>query len=302
MPYILTRDGDEIMSPKNDFAFRLLFSDPQCKDVLIDLLNTIIPENIQDLHLLDTHLLCSATQREGILDIRARTDAKVQINVEMQLHNLPAMDKRTLYYWAIMYIDQFLPGQKYHELNKTITINLLDYYLLPVDDLHTCFHVHDSKYDIRLSDALEIHFLELPKVHRYAHSYENKDLINWLKFINARNEEELYMAAETKPPIKKAFETLKAMSRNEENKRLYEAREIFLSDQATRVYAAKEEGRVEGIEEGRKEGIEEGREEERITFARNLISLGMDDEFIMKATGLNKPDLDSLKNTRNSNP
>ena len=42
------------------------------------------------------------------------------------------------------------------------------------------------------------------------------------------------------------------MSLDEENRGLYEAREMFLYDQATRMYKAKEEGLEEGMEKSKK--------------------------------------------------
>ena len=77
------------------------------------------------------------------------------------------------------------------------------------------------------------------------------------------------------------------MSLDEENRRLYEAREMFLHDQATRMYEAKEEGLEEGMKIGKKEGKE--------TVAKNLLSKGMDDEFVIETTGLDQSIIDKLK-------
>ena len=95
------------------------------------------------------------------------------------------------------------------------------------------------------------------------------------------------MASEGKPTIQKAYHSLQVMSPDEENRRLYEAREMFLHDQATRMYEAKEEGLEEGMKIGRKEGKE--------TVAKNLLSKGMDDEFVMETTGLDQSIIDKLK-------
>ena len=95
------------------------------------------------------------------------------------------------------------------------------------------------------------------------------------------------MAAEGKPAIQKAYNNLQIMSLDEETRRLYEAREMFLHDQATRMYEAKEEG----LEEGMKKGLEKGTE----TVAKNMLSLGIDDELIIKATGLDQSIIDKLK-------
>ena len=46
-----------------------------------------------------------------------------------------------------------------------------------------------------------------------------------------------------------------------------------------------------------KEGILEGKKQERETVAKNLLSLGMDNEFVIKATGLDNSDIEKLKTT-----
>ena len=113
------------------------------------------------------------------------------------------------------------------------------------------------------------------------------------------------MAAEGKPAIQKAYNNLQIMSLDEETRRLYEAREMFLHDQATRMQEAKEEGleeglmkgKEQGLVEGKEQGVKEGKQQERETVAKNLLSLGMDNEFVIKATGLDKLDIEKLKKT-----
>ena len=99
------------------------------------------------------------------------------------------------------------------------------------------------------------------------------------------------MAAEGKPAIQKACNNLQIMSLDEENRRLYEAREMFLHDQSTRMYESREEGLEEGMKKGREEGVEKGKE----TVAKNLLTKGMDDEFVMDTTGLDQSIIDKLK-------
>ena len=42
-------------------------------------------------------------------------------------------------------------------------------------------------------------------------------------------------------------------------------------------------------------GLEEGKKQERETVAKNMLSLGIDDELIIKATGLDQSIIDKLK-------
>jgi predicted transposase/invertase (TIGR01784 family) len=284
MRSITTYSGEFLMSPRNDFAFRLLFGDPNNSDILLDLLNAILPDDhFQSVVCTDPHLLIPDTKKECILDIKALSDSGVHVDIEMQALNLKSMEKRNLFYWAKMYLDQLNRGRSYHELKRTIVISILDYMLMPVEDVHTCFQAYDKTHDILMSDVFEIHFLELPKVHRWRVPYEGTDLLSWLIFLQASTEEEIIMASEGKPAIQKAYHTLQIMSLDEETRRLYEAREMFLHDQATRMQEAKEEGLEEGIKKGREE------------VAKNMLSLGIDDELVIKATGLDQSIINSLK-------
>jgi len=58
---------------------------------------------------------------------------------------------------------------------------------------------------------------------------------------------------------------------------------------------AEEKGMKKGKIEGKIEGKKEGKEEGTIEVAKNLLSLGMDAEFVMKATGLDLPTIRSLE-------
>jgi len=92
------------------------------------------------------------------------------------------------------------------------------------------------------------------------------------------------MAAEANTVIKKATDILTAMSRDEEERLRYEARGQFLFDQQYTLQAAKREGRDEGITITKKE------------MTQRLISEGMDDQFILKITGLKIEEIQSIRN------
>ena len=55
-----------------------------------------------------------------------------------------------------------------------------------------------------------------------------------------------------------------------------------------------ETSRDEGYTEGRADGISEGKNEERITIARNLLSLDIPTPQIMQATGLTEDEINKL--------
>ena len=94
------------------------------------------------------------------------------------------------------------------------------------------------------------------------------------------------MVSEANPVIKKATDLLMTMSRDEETRQMYEAREEYLLGRQIEIQGAKGEGR------------EEGRETERKDIAMKLIEEGMNDEFIEKITGLDIAVIRSLHNNR----
>ncbi len=55
-----------------------------------------------------------------------------------------------------------------------------------------------------------------------------------------------------------------------------------------------EKGMAQGLEKGMAQGMEKGRAEERFAIARNLKSLGLDIQSIMKSTGLTQEEIESL--------
>ena len=137
-----------------------------------------------------------------------------------------------------------------------------------------------------LSDHLEIHFVELPKL-REASANIDQSLVRWLLFLTLKTLEGLEALAMNDPAIKQALTALEFLSQDEEARRLYRDRERALRAYRTNIRGAREEGR----EEGRKEGREEGRYEANRATAARLLELGMDVATIAQATGLTEEEI-----------
>ena len=101
---------------------------------------------------------------------------------------------------------------------------------------------------------------------------ENNSVVEWMEFLDAKSKGVIEMLAEKNKDIKKAYDLLKIISKDEKARMLYEAREAELRDQLTRMKSAENKGRVEGREEGRVEGQAEGKEEGKLLMAQEAIS------------------------------
>ena len=302
------------LNPKNDFLFKRLFGDDDSKALLIGLLNAIFQNKGQDL-ITDVTVMENVEltrqlldDKEGRLDVRCETNERVQINVEMQVQRYRHMEKRSLFYLGKMFVGSIRAGEHFAEIKKTIAINLLDHRYLPLEGYHHCFHLYEDECkSFRLTDLIEIHFIECPKVEKMTFNIHNP-LHRWLRFLDdGVTEEQLKELIEMDPLIRTAEERLAFLSGDEQMLRLYEAREEALIERNSLISEAREEGleigmaegreigREEGREEGRQEGRQEGSRERAIEIAKNLMALNINMEQIVKATNLTVDEIEALR-------
>lgn len=275
---------------KNDFIFKKIFGDDKNKDILINFLNAVLElegnDRLQDLELIDSFSLEreSMADKHGILDIRAITEKKEQINIEIQLINQYNMEKRTLFYWSKIYTQQLREGQPFNELKKAITINILDFNYINDIKYSTVFHLwEDNNKECKLTDVMEIRFIELPKF-RSKKPDLNKPLDRWMLFIEDSPEEVLEMAMKEEPAIAKAETILEKLGSFDEIRRYYEAREMAIHDEITRLTGARAEGETNAAK----------------SIAMKLLGL-LDDQTIAEKTGLTVQQIEEIKGEQKKN-
>jgi predicted transposase/invertase (TIGR01784 family) len=244
-----------LMQPKIDFAFKLIFGDEKHKDITIAFLSDVLKiprQELVDIEFINTELLREFQEdKKGILDIRVKLRDKRQINVEIQILPTRFMPQRSLFYWSKMYVSQIKAGDTYSQIKKCTTINILDFKTTPLDKLHSCFHLKEDQTGWQLTDVLEVHFLELPKLYDSDVVYDEDDPVaQWMLFISGKSREVMEMLAAKNIDIGNAFNVLEIMSREENKRMAYEARQAELMDQRTRMMEAREEGWEEGVVEG----------------------------------------------------
>lgn len=113
----------ELLNPQNDFIFKRIFGSESNKDVLLAFLNRTFVESgealLSEIVLMNPYTDKDApSDKQSILDIKAKTEDGKIINVEMQLFNKYDIEKRTLFYWGKQYHSQLQEGQTYRQLKK----------------------------------------------------------------------------------------------------------------------------------------------------------------------------------------
>ena len=107
------------------------------------------------------------------------------------------MQSERFLFWSKMYSRQIGKGQGYESLKKCITINIVDYKLLPIEKIHAVYHLTEDIEKHRLTDVLEIHFIDLERLRNSARAADSLDikLLKWLRFLSAKTKGEMEMEA-----------------------------------------------------------------------------------------------------------
>jgi predicted transposase/invertase (TIGR01784 family) len=95
------------------------------------------------------------------------------------------MERRSLFYLSKVFIESLKKGEDYSKLKRTITINILDFILFDNNEpFHTTFHLYeDQNKNLLLTDAFEVHFIELPKFERVVKELDHP-LHRYLMFLS----------------------------------------------------------------------------------------------------------------------
>ena len=249
------------------------------EEITKGLLNAILKEKVTDVSLNCNTILERDLYDDklGILDIRAKVNNVVDINVEMQLVDEKNIEKRIIFYLSKMYTQNLKKSHNYSELNKCISILFIDFELEKLKEIPkylTKWNIREETYSkIILTDVLEFYIIEMPKINKY--SSVNTLLDTWVKFIS--NSEGLNME-NADESIKKAKEVLDEISEDEHEQYLAHLREKYIFER-------------QGIEEA---GFDKGAKAKQIEIAKKMKAKNMKIDEIAEITGLTKEEIEKL--------
>ncbi len=253
------------INPKVDFAFKKLFGSEENKDLLISLINAVVSEKDQvaDVTLRNPYSLADyQAALMSILDIKAVDRQGRWFNVEMQISEDLYFDKRAIYYWAKLVTEQLSEGQMYKQLQKTVSICILDFNFVPGDEnFHSLYKIINtaSGKDDGLHDIFELHYVELSKF-RKDFAELAAPLDRWAAFLTKAHElrrQEMPATLAADRSILKAVEAVDRMF-NEEERLVYETRMRALMDVESKIASADEKGMAKGMEQGLEKGLAQG--------------------------------------------
>lgn len=251
--------------PKVDFAFAWLFADPRNCHLLQALLEAILDLPIGSVKVLsyeDRHLKRRhESDKMGILDVLVTLRDGTKVNVEMQLFYHGYILERITFYNGRLVSNQLEAGQDYSELKRAISILIVDKNVIPHDEAyHHKFQLYDAQHQVKLTDLIEIHTLELQKLPLES---DLSTKYQWMKFLKSENEDELRSIARGDIHMEDALYELEKLKKDSQAMDDYIRRHMAIQEDKARFDTATKMGFEEGLRSGRQQGLDEGRQEGR---------------------------------------
>jgi predicted transposase/invertase (TIGR01784 family) len=297
------------INPFTDFGFKKIFGEEASKPLLIDFLNSLLPQvhKIVELTFKNTEQLGqSDADRKAIYDIYCENEKGEKFIVELQKAKQNYFKERTIYYSTFPIQEQANRGEWNYNLKAVYCVGILDF---TFDDYENAGEKGKVLHTIKLKnqdgktfyDKLTYIYLEMPNFKK-AETELNSRLDQWLFFIKHLEDFQAIPTIFSDEIFTQAFAKAELAKYGAAERDNYESSLKTYRDLKGVIDTAFDEGKLEGILEGKLEGKLEGitegelkgRREEKLGVARQLKASGVSVEIIAQATGLTKEEIEQL--------
>ena len=276
------------INPFTDFGFKKIFGEEASKPLLIDFLNSLLPEiNIVSIDFKDKEKLGRTdADRKAVYDLYCENNHGEKIIIELQRAKQNYFKDRTVYYSSFPIQEQANLGTWNYELKAVYCIGILDF---TFDSKQNQEYIHtvqlkDQNNQI-FYDKLKYIYLELPNFNKTEQFLETR-LEKWLYFIKHLEDFDNIPDIFKDDVFINAFQKAALANYNPAELNDYQDSLKIFRDNINTFNYAKEESFTEGKMEGKIEVKIEGKIEGKIEVAKTALKLGMPIEDIIRLTGL----------------
>ena len=275
-----------LLDLKIDLVFQKLFGKQKNSEITSHFLSLILDKQVSNIDLDANKRMIGnrKNSKTGRLDVRAKFNDGEDCNIELQVLAYEYMPERMLEYWSGMYDNKINSGDGYKVLKPSISILITNYELEQTKDIskyHTIWNLREKDYGHKvLTKNIEMHILEIPKIKE--NEIANDELVQWLKFIENSENEEVQKIMKENKYLKQAKEELAYLSGDPCFQQEVEARAGMLRD----IHSMKYKSREDGINQGKKES--------KIEIAKKMKAKNMPIDEIIELTGLTKEEVEKL--------
>jgi predicted transposase/invertase (TIGR01784 family) len=279
--------ADKYINPFTDFGFKKIFGEEENKDLLVDFIQTLLPEkrNITTINYLKTEKLGRAvSERKAVFDLYCENDKGEKFIVELQRAEQEYFKERSIYYSTFAIQEQAKRGKWDFNWQGVYTIAIMDFAFTTTSHKNVKTHVvlYDQANQVVFSDKLQYIYLEMSKFNKSLSELENY-YEKWLFILkNLHLLEEIPKELREKA-FQKVFNIAEIAQYKPQIRQQYEA--------SLKHYRDIENS----LELQHKAGKKEGKEETVLEIAKNMIADDESDEKIAKYTGLTLEQIAALR-------
>ena len=287
---------------RSDVGFKAVFADRNNKDILIGVLNQILPPEAR---IEDIKEYSDREQRRDVpygkktvLDLVCVDRDDRTFVVEMQASEEDFFFERCVYYASGLYHLELSDGVRYKGLRPVYVVSFLNYRLRHDDESlwdtdHFISHWRftEKRTGMVADQTISIIFVEMTLFTKTLEECVTEFDRLFYIFKNSDGFQRIPEWIEEAGGISRRLaEACEVAAFDKEKKLKYEIDKMNEWDiQAQKEYAVRkglEEGLQKGLREGREEGLEQGREETRLSIARKLFEAGTPVDVIVNCTGV----------------
>ena len=283
---------------RSDVGFKAVFADRNNKDILIGVLNQILPPEAR---IEDIKEYSDREQRRDVpygkktvLDLVCVDRDDRTFVVEMQASEEDFFFERCVYYASGLYHLELSDGVRYKGLRPVYVVSFLNYRLRHDDESlwdtdHFISHWRftEKRTGMVADQTISVIFVEMTLFTKTLEECVTEFDRLFYIFKNSEGFQRIPEWIEEAGGISRRLaEACEVAAFDKEKKLKYEIDKMNEWDiQAQKEYAVRK-GLEEGLQKGREEGLEQGREETRLSIARKLFEAGTPVDVIVNCTGV----------------
>ena len=294
------------MNLRSDVGFKAVFADRNNKDILIGVLNQILPPEAR---IEDIKEYSDREQRRDVpygkktvLDLVCVNRDDRTFVVEMQASEEDFFFERCVYYASGLYHLELSDGVRYKGLRPVYVVSFLNYRLRHDDESlwdtdHFISHWRftEKRTGMVADQTISVIFVEMTLFTKTLEECVTEFDRLFYIFKNSEGFQRIPEWIEEAGGISRRLaEACEVAAFDKEKKLKYEIDKMNEWDiQAQKEYAVRkgleeglQKGLQKGLREGREEGLEQGREETRLSIARKLFEAGTPVDVIVNCTGV----------------
>ena len=287
---------------RSDVGFKAVFADRNNKDILIGVLNQILPPEAR---IEDIKEYSDREQRRDVpygkktvLDLVCVDRDDRTFVVEMQASEEDFFFERCVYYASGLYHLELSDGVRYKGLRPVYMVSFLNYRLRhddeslwDTDHFISYWRFTEKRTGMVADQTISVIFVEMTLFTKTLEECVTEFDRLFYIFKNSDGFQRIPEWIEEAGGISRRLaEACEVAAFDKEKKLKYEIDKMNEWDiQAQKEYAVRkglEEGLQKGLREGREEGLEQGREETRLSIARKLFEAGTPVDVIVNCTGV----------------